>query len=157
MMSDKVPAPAVKDRPFPWPCVECHAKSVFPVVTDYTTTVKHDSRSYTISVPDLIIPTCRKCGDQLITADADERIRDALRAHVGLLTSAEIRTHRTDLGLSQQELADAIGAAKETICRWETGAIQSRAMDNLLRLYFTSDEARGLLHRRFQIREAAPA
>ena len=52
--------------------------------------------------------------------------------------------------MSQQELAEQLGVAKETISRWETGAmIQSRAMDNLLRLFFESEEARTLLRRRF--------
>ncbi len=52
--------------------------------------------------------------------------------------------------MSQQELAEQLGVAKETICRWETGAmIQSRAMDNLLRLFFESEEVRRLLGRRF--------
>lgn len=149
MMSEKLPPPVERDRPFPWRCVECREKEVYPLVTNYTTTIKHDGRPYTITVPDLAIPTCRKCGEQVFTSAEDEQIRDALRAHIGLLTSQAIRTHRIKLGLGQQELAEPLGIAKETVCRWESGAIQSRAMDNLLRLFFRSEEVRRLLRDRF--------
>ncbi len=148
-MSDKIP-PVGRDRPFPWRCVECRAKEVFPQATDYTTTVKHDGRTYTVRIPDLEIPTCRKCGDQTFTVGDDERIVAALRAQIGLLTPEEIRRRRSQLEMTQQELAEQLRVAKETISRWETGGlIQSPAMDTLLRLYFESEEARTLLRQRF--------
>lgn len=148
-MSDKVP-PAGRDRPFPWRCVECRAREVFPQATDYSTTVKHDGRTYPVRIADLAIPTCRKCGSQVFTGDIDDRIIAALRSQLALLTPEEIQERRHQLGLTQQEMADRLGVAKETICRWETGAlIQSRAMDNLMRLFFESPEARDLLQRRF--------
>ncbi len=147
-MSDKNSAVG-RDRPFPWRCFECKAKEVFPKATDYTTTRKHDGREYTIRVPDLAIPTCRKCGAQTFSVGDDDRIFAALRVQIGLLTPQEIRQRRGLL--SQQELAEHLGVAKETISRWETGAlIQSRAMDNLLRLYFESEEVRTLLAKRFK-------
>jgi putative zinc finger/helix-turn-helix YgiT family protein len=149
MMSDNI-SPAGRDRPFPWRCVECKAKEVFPRATDYTSTVKHDGRAYTIRIPDLAIPTCRTCGQQVFSAAVDDRIIAALRAQLGLLTPEEMQARRGQLGLSQQEMAEQLGVAKETISRWETGAmIQSRAMDNLLRLFFESEEVRGFLERRF--------
>jgi putative zinc finger/helix-turn-helix YgiT family protein len=148
-MSDNL-SHVARDRPFPWHCIECRAKEVFPKPTDYTTTVKHDGRAYTIRIPDLAIPTCRKCGDQLFSAREDDRIIAALREKVGLLTPEEMQKRRKQLALSQQELAEQLGVAKETISRWETGGmIQSRAMDNLLRLYFESEEVRTLLEQRF--------
>jgi putative zinc finger/helix-turn-helix YgiT family protein len=150
MMPDNA-LPAGRDRPFPWRCVECRAKEVFPKVTDYTTSAKHDGRVYTIHIPDLAIPTCRNCGAQTFSIGDDERIIAALRTQVGLLTPQEIQARRGRLEMSQQQLAEQLGVAKETISRWETGAmIQSRAMDNLLRLFFESEEVRRLLQRRFQ-------
>jgi putative zinc finger/helix-turn-helix YgiT family protein len=149
MMSDNTP-PVGRDRPFPWPCVECDALEVYPKATDYTTTVKHDGRTYTIRIPDLALPTCRKCGDQTFSVGDDERIIAALRVQVGLLTPQEIQHERGQLEMTQQELAEQLGVAKETISRWETGGmIQSRAMDNLLRLFFRSEEVRTLLRQGF--------
>jgi putative zinc finger/helix-turn-helix YgiT family protein len=148
-MADEIP-PVGRDRPFPWRCAECKAKEVFPQATDYTTTRKHDGRTYTIHIPDLEIPTCRNCGAQTFSVGDDDRIIAALRAQVGLLTPEEIQKRRGQLEMTQQELAEQIGVAKETICRWETGGmIQSRAMDNLLRLFFESEEVRTLLRERF--------
>jgi len=149
-MSEKLPPPVGQDLPFPWRCFECREKEVFPQETDYTTTVKHDGRAYTIRIPDLAIATCRNCGEQVFGGAEDDRIRDALRAEIGLLRPPEIQRHRAEFKLSQQELAEQLGVAKETISRWETGALmQSRAMDNLLRLFFTSEEVRRLLRQRF--------
>jgi putative zinc finger/helix-turn-helix YgiT family protein len=149
-MSDKIP-PVGVDRPFPWRCFECKAKEVFPKSTDYATTMKHDGRVYSIRIPDLALPTCRKCGAQTFAVGDDDRIRAALRAQLGFLTPEVIQRGRSRLELSQQELAEQLGVAKETISRWETGAlIQSRAMDNLLRLFFESEEVRKLLRRRFE-------
>lgn len=141
--------PVKRSRPFPWHCIECNKDEVVPLVTDFTIEAKHDGRLYDVRIPDLTIPTCRNCGEQVFTSDEDERIRDALRAQIGLLTSQEMRAHRAERGLNQQELAEALGVAKETISRWETGALQSRAMDNLLRLFFASEEVRRLLRERF--------
>ena len=156
MMSDKIP-PVGRDRPFPWRCFECRAIEVFPKSTDHTTTVKHDGREYLVRIPDLAIPTCRKCGAQTFSVGDDDRIVAALRSQLGLLTPIEIQKRRGQLNLNQQEIAEQLGVAKETISRWETGAlIQSRAMDNLLRLFFESEEVRRLLQLRFAKPTPAP-
>src|SRR5207248_384869 len=88
----------------------------------------------------------------------DKRIVAALRIKIGILMPEEIFQNRARFAMSQQELAEQLGVAKETISRWETGAlIQSRAMDNLMRLYFESEEVRRLLRNRFAHGTLAPA
>jgi putative zinc finger/helix-turn-helix YgiT family protein len=148
-MFEKLPPPAGRDRPFPWRCVECREKQVYPQATDYTITVKHDGRPYEIHIPDLEIPTCRNCGEKVFGGKEDGRITDALREHVGLLKPGEIRRKREGLKLTQDALAEQLGVAKETISRWETGGvIQSRAMDKLLRLFFGCPPVREFLQQR---------
>jgi putative zinc finger/helix-turn-helix YgiT family protein len=138
-----------QNRPFPWPCADCGAHEVYPQAIDYTTTVKHDGDAYTIHIPDLELPMCRKCGEQLFSADADDRVHAVLREQAGLLAPENIRKERERLRITQQELAEHLGVSSETVARWEAGGIiQSRALDNLLRVFFESEEARQLLRKR---------
>ncbi len=133
-------------RPFPWPCADCYTLTVVPTVTDYTAKVKHDGVIHELRLPALEIPRCQTCGETVITTAIDEQINDALRAHLRLLTPVQIRRGIEKLGLQQQELAERLGVAAETISRWVNGAlIQSRAMDNLLRLYFALPQVRDVL------------
>lgn len=150
---DRIPAKK-RGRPFPWVCAECGKREVQPQSTRYETTIKHDGRTYTIVVPGLLLPTCGNCGERVFTSAADDQVVAALRSHLKLLTPDEIRGRRTQLELNQGALAEQLGVAKETISRWETGSmLQSRAMDNLLRLYFDCQQAQDYLHR---LREPEP-
>jgi putative zinc finger/helix-turn-helix YgiT family protein len=134
------------DRPFPWPCPACLEGQVRPVVIPYTANIKHDGVLHSVHLPEFEVPRCQACGELVFTNHADEQISNALRARLRLLTPEQIRAARKALGLEQKELATRLGVAKETISRWETGAlIQSRAMDNLLRLFFHLPEVRKAL------------
>jgi putative zinc finger/helix-turn-helix YgiT family protein len=115
-------------------------------VTAYDAEVKHDGAVHRLHLPALEVPRCQTCGELVFTSAADEQINGALRAHLHLLTPAQIRQGIKALGLNQQELAQRLGVAKETISRWVNGAlIQSRAMDNLLRVYFAFPQVRAAL------------
>lgn len=112
----------------------------------YTCDAAHDGRTYQIEIPEIDIPKCQACGTLVITNSVDDRIIQTLRARVGLLTPEQIRNGREALGLKSKELAEKLGVAAETISRWESGGlIQSRAMDNFLRVYFAVPEARAVL------------
>jgi putative zinc finger/helix-turn-helix YgiT family protein len=82
---------------------------------------------------------CADCGLELADIDEaatmQERLADAYRQAVGLLGSEEIRRLRQEKGLSQQALADALEIGIASIKRWETGVIQSKPMDTLLRTF----------------------
>ena len=141
MMFENNPTTA-KARPFPWRCVGCGAMEVYPIATDYTAAMKHDTHIYAIRVPDLAIPTCGKCGSQTFSIGDDDRLFEALRSRIGLLTPQEIRQGRG--GKSPNQLAAEVGVDPETISRWEEGAmIQSRTFDIQLRSIFECAEARG--------------
>ena len=90
---------------------------------------------------------CPECGLEAATvaqAGATQRaISDAYRKKMDLLTGEEIKTLRKQIGLNQQELADLVNVGVASIKRWETGLIQSKAMDHALRVhlqgyYFTN-------------------
>jgi putative zinc finger/helix-turn-helix YgiT family protein len=117
-----------------------------PTVIDYTAKVKHDGIVRELHLPAIEIPRCQTCGETIITTAVDEQISDALRSRLRLLTPAQIRRGIETLGLKQQEFAERLGVAPETISRWVNGAlIQSRAMDNLLRVFFALPDVRGVL------------
>jgi putative zinc finger/helix-turn-helix YgiT family protein len=112
----------------------------------YTTQVEHDGCLYTVTIPDLEVPRCEKCGTLVRVDAANRRVSEALRRQLGLLTPEEIRQNRDTLGLTQEQFADQLGVAEATLSRWETGAqIQQRALDNLLRLFFALPEVRSFL------------
>lgn len=135
-----------RDRPFPWPCGNCLKGEVYPETMPYATEVKHDGQLYHLEIAELRIPKCRACGELVFSNSVDDQIIQALRSHVRLLTPEQIRGGRKSLGLKCKELAERLGVAAATISRWEKGRlIQSRAMDNYLRVYFAVPEVRAVL------------
>lgn len=125
------------DKTYPWTCGNCAQKRVQPIFQDYCTQFKHDGKLHDLTIPNLEVPTCQNCGQKSFSLSQGDRITQALREKVGLLPTAKIKSERKRLGLNQEQLAECIGAAKESISRWETGAlIQSVSTDRLLRMFF---------------------
>jgi DNA-binding transcriptional regulator YiaG len=126
--------------------MNCLKEEVYPATIPYTAEVKHDGRLYRIEIPELTIPKCRACGDLTFSNSADDQVMHALRVHLRLLTPQQIKAGRVGLGLKKKQLAERLGVAPATISRWEGGLlIQSRAMDNYLRVFFAVPEARAVL------------
>ena len=97
-------------------------------------------------IPALRVNQCAACGEILFSNVTDDQISQALREHLTLLSPQQIREGLRALGLKQKEFGDRIGVAPETISRWISGThIQSRAMDNLMRLFFAFDNVRSAL------------
>lgn len=136
------------DLPFPWRCGNCGQEQVDRVNTPYTTTISYDGRFYNVVVPDLELPTCANCGEVVFDNHTGHQINRALRRQLGLLQPEQIRAGRTQLGLNQRDFAAQLGAAEESVSRWETGAqVQSRGFDRQIRLFFALPDARNLLAR----------
>ena len=138
--------PKTKSRPFPWRCFRCRQREVVRATIAYTAEVNHDGTVHSIVIPALEVPRCQACGELVFDNIADEQINAALRAHLHLMTPDEIQSGRQRLKFTQTALAEQLGVSEQTIVNWEEGLeIQSRAMNNLLRVYFASPEARAVL------------
>lgn len=138
--------PANADRPFPWRCRRCGKNEVVTGTTRYDAEVRHDGRLHRFTIPNLALPICRSCGELVFTNAADRQVIDGLRSHLGLLSPQQIRDALSCLGMTQKEAARRLGIAEETLSRWlNESQIQSRALDNLLRLFFTFPAVRDAL------------
>jgi DNA-binding transcriptional regulator YiaG len=112
----------------------------------YDAEVKHDGRLHKFHIPSLHINKCAACDEITFGNVTDDEISQALREHLNLLSPRQIRDGLVMLGLKQKEFGAQIGVAAETISRWLSGThIQSRAMDNLMRLFFEFDSVRSKL------------
>ena len=87
---------------------------------------------------------CPDCGLEAATVaqagKTQRAISDAYRKKMDLLTGEEIRSLRKEKGLTQQDLADLMKVGVASIKRWETGLIQSKAMDHALRVHLQGPE-----------------
>jgi putative zinc finger/helix-turn-helix YgiT family protein len=135
------------ERPFPWRCGHCGKDQVFMATMNYSASVKHDGLLHEFQVPNLEIPVCKACGEKVFTEKADDQINAALRSHLRLLTPQEICAALERVAMTQKEASERLGIAEATMSRWLNEAqIQSRAMDNLLRVFFAFPEVRAALN-----------
>ena len=108
--------------------------------------VKYDASGLPgVTLVDVEVSRCGHCGQYEVAIPRIEELHRvmaiALVRKSARLTPAEIRFLRTTLGWSSRELADHMGAAAETVSRWEHGKTpMGPQADRLLRLM--------VLHRR---------
>ena len=142
--SEKRPLGA--ERPFPWRCRHCGESRVVMSTTEYPAEVSHDGRLHTFTISDLELPICQACGEKVFTEKVDQHVRKALRSHLNLLSPGQIRDALRRVNLSQKELSQRLGIAEATLSRWLNECqIQSRSMDNLLRVFFALPSVRTAL------------
>lgn len=81
---------------------------------------------------------CDKCGGPLTSDEAwkvhDLAVYNAYKKKVGLLTTDEIKQIRQKRGWSQRQLAKFLDIGEKDITRYENGSLQTRCIDNLIRL-----------------------
>jgi len=89
---------------------------------------------------------CSRCGFQVLSEEQSTAytlaLTDRYRAQHGLLTSAELRSARGRLGMTQMAFAKFLRVGVASVKRWELGLIQDEAMDELIRLKTDPDRAR---------------
>lgn len=98
----------------------------------------------TLSVKDMTINIvskiayCKECGNQIWNKELDEenlkRAYDEYKKANSLLSSAYIKRIRENYGLTQTLFSKLLGFGEKTIARYENGAIQDIAHNNLILL-----------------------
>ncbi|MDR2771529.1 MAG: type II toxin-antitoxin system MqsA family antitoxin [Clostridiales Family XIII bacterium] len=106
------------------------------------TAVKKVQEAYPVKNENVVIESdvryCAVCGEALWDNALDEanliRAYDKFKEQKGLLSSDQIKQTRKKYALSQSMFAKLLGVGEKTITRYENGAIQDKAQDNLIRL-----------------------
>lgn len=116
-------------------CDDCEVGTLRPSI--YADDFKHGDG--TIHVEGLECHICDHCGADPVFADQARRnhckINDARRLADGMLSGAQIRSIRTNLGMTQSEAGELIGGGPMAFSKYERGEIiQSAVMDNFLRV-----------------------
>lgn len=96
-------------------------------------------KGHSLTVSDYLILECPACGEAVVDKESARRaerlLRDFGRQVDGLLTAADIKRIRRKLHLTQEQMATVLGGGLKGFARYENGqVVQSRAMDNLLRI-----------------------
>src|SRR6185295_5951425 len=115
--TEKAKRPVGAERPFPWRCRHCGRTEVMLTTVPYDAEVRHDGRTYVVSIPRLEIPICRACEKKIFTERVDKQINEGLRAHLRLLAPQEMREGLDRLNMTQKEAADHLGIAEATLSR----------------------------------------
>lgn len=115
-------------------CINCD-EEVDYIVKNETKRVVVKGREFEVTLKRAY---CAKCGEPLspdrIAKENDLIVYDEYRRLEGLLTSDQIKAIRFKRGLTQTALARLINCGEKNIARYETGTIQDRAFDLLMRL-----------------------
>ena len=86
---------------------------------------------------------CPVCGLSAGTVQSAGKVQNALseayRQQVGLLSGEDLRRLRKGKGMTQADLAEAMGVGVASIKRWETGSIQTKSMDQALRQHLMTN------------------
>ena len=81
---------------------------------------------------------CEECGEEFedpqASYDPIEEAYRIYRSRKGMVQPEEMRAFRRKYGLTQKELGELLGWGGATLSRYENGALQSEAHDQLLKL-----------------------
>ncbi len=114
-------------------CIKCGNKKLEKKQERASLEIKGEKVDYIAEVD-----VCTKCGMQ---SASDEQMQlsfinasDAYRKKYHLLTSNEIVNFRKKMNMTQDQFANYLGVGVASLKRWENGAIQEKANDELIRL-----------------------
>lgn len=138
----------MKSSAFPKTCFECGAKAVRMVLEPFVT---RTAEGLEITVPDVPLERCSKCGDVCIPAESAELIDAWIDRVTGRLTREELQAFLEQYELTQKQAEQILGLGEKMITRWLNGPARvSESMSNYIRLLMTDVEAFEILrHRRW--------
>ena len=126
-------------------CVKCKSQMSQPKLLNMTGKFKSETLSVAIEGVE-----CEGCGNQILEGrrmgEFMQKLGDAYRVKRGLLTSAQIRSQRERLGMSQADFATYLGVGVAGVKRWELGDIQTKTVDELIRSKTDPDYIETLLN-----------
>jgi putative zinc finger/helix-turn-helix YgiT family protein len=96
-----------------------------------------EERDTTVKYKDDDVLVCDVGRNEVKNSEAERRMQlavaESCRRLTGLLTSEDIKQMRKEKNMTQEQLAERMSVGIASIKRWETGSIQTRSMDQLLR------------------------
>jgi len=96
-----------------------------------------EERDTTVENKDDDVSACDLGRNKVKNFEAERRMQlavaESCRRMTGLLTSEDIKRMRKEKNMTQEQLAERMSVGIASIKRWETGSIQTRSMDQLLR------------------------
>lgn len=114
-------------------CPNCNKEEETKIIEKETT---YNIKGLDITLNEKI-RVCTHCGEAVYDEKLLDEMNDAYyneyRKQKNLLQPSEIASIRSSLGLSQSSFSKLLGFGDKTITRYENGAIQDDAHDNLIR------------------------
>jgi putative zinc finger/helix-turn-helix YgiT family protein len=130
-------------------CPVCGKGTLKSITSEFKAHFEDDEgKERDLLVPNVTYQKCDSCGEDLLDQNASNKISQAQRAAMGLLSADEIRAIRQKLGRTQLQMSQLLGIGEKTYCRWESGIhFQSEAFDRYLRLLRNDPDALKTLER----------
>jgi HTH-type transcriptional regulator/antitoxin MqsA len=124
-------------------------------------TEKFEYKGETFDYPNYVIYQCPSCKEAVVDKksmkESGRAIRDFYRQVDGLLTSKEIyRIRKFKLCLTQDKASEVLGGGAKSFARYENNeVIQSKPMDNLLRILDADPSKLGLIEEKEEVEKAS--
>lgn len=119
-------------------CLDCNVKLILEKVKK---SVSFKDRKLEIEYNVEVCPNCKieyASVDQ--ASDIQFALAEAYKKQSNKMTAAEMKSQRAEKHLSQTGLAELLNVGVASIKRWESGLVQSRSMDNLLKYHLLNED-----------------
>lgn len=134
----KTPTTSHKKSEDASPCFECADGTLQPIVQDFKTTLPEGGE---ITVPDVPMHRCDRCGDLLLGDDGNRKIEAFLDKALNVISTDELEQFLRKYELTQKQASQITGYGEKNISRWVTGRLRpSESVSNFFRLLLADAE-----------------